>query len=107
LRTVRQPDSTRGRAANFWYEVHTTGAKLDILRRTLFKELHPVEKVKRIALGHLTLEGIPQGRYRLLDTRRAEPLRHPAPRTKSLHDFPPPPKSHRHPTRPPKPRSPR
>ena len=105
LRTVRQPDSTRGRAANFWYEVHTTGAKLDILRRTLFKELHPVEKVKRIALGHLTLEGIPQGRYRLLDTHQVDPLRHPAPRTKILHGFTPPPKSHRHPTHPPKPKS--
>src|SRR5208283_3846483 len=83
LRTVRQPDSTRGRAANFWYEVTTTGAKLDTLRRTLFKELHPVEKVKRIALGLLSLEGIPQGRYRLLDPRQADSLRHHAPSAQS------------------------
>jgi 23S rRNA pseudouridine2605 synthase len=107
LRTVRQPDSTRGRAANFWYEAHTTGAKLDILRRTLFKELHPVEKVKRIALGHLTLEGIPQGRYHLLDTRQADPLRHLQLAPKPSGPFSRPTKSHRHPTRPPKPKSPR
>jgi 23S rRNA pseudouridine2605 synthase len=69
LRTVRQPDSTRGHAANFWYEVTVTGAKLDGLRRTLLKEMHPVEKVKRIALGNWSLEGIPRGRYRALDKR--------------------------------------
>ncbi len=117
LRTVRQPDSARGRAANFWYEVHTSGAKLDILRRTLFKELHPVEKVKRIALAHLSLEGIPQGRYLLLQKSQADLLRNPAPRTKILHQLTPPPKSHnqpapprrphRHPTSPPKRKSPR
>jgi len=117
LRTVRQPDSTRGRAANFWYEVHTTGAKLDILRRNLFKELHPVEKVKRIALGHLSLEGIPQGRYHLLQKAQADLLRNPTPRTKIPHQLTPPPKSHnqpasprrprRHPTSPPKRKSPR
>ncbi len=88
LRTIRQPDSTRGRAANFWYEVHTTGAKLEDLRRTLFKELHPVEKVKRIALGHLSLESIPQGRYHLLEKRQADPLRNP----QSLSKSPRPPK---------------
>jgi 23S rRNA pseudouridine2605 synthase len=107
LRTVRQPDSTRGRAANFWYEVHTTGTKLDILRRALFKELHPVEKVKRIALGHLSLEGIPQGRYRLLNPRQAELLRNLQPASKFPRPSSPPPKSHRHPTSPPKLKSPR
>lgn len=107
LRTVRQPDSTRGRAANFWYEVHTTGAKLDILRRTLFKELHPVEKVKRIALGHLSIESIPQGRYHLLEKRQADPLRNPQPPSKSARPFSRPPKPHRHPTHAPKPKSPR
>jgi 23S rRNA pseudouridine2605 synthase len=88
LRTIRQPDSTRGRAANFWYEVHTTGAKLEDLRRILFKELHPVEKVKRIALGHLSIESIPPGRYHLLEKRQADPLRNP----QSLSKSPRPPK---------------
>jgi len=74
LRTVRQPDSTRGHAANFWYEAQFAGAKMDVLRRTLLKENHPVEKVKRIGLGPLTLEGIPRGRYRVLEKREAEGL---------------------------------
>jgi 23S rRNA pseudouridine2605 synthase len=77
IRTVRQPDATRGHAENFWYEVTLQDSKKDILRRVLFAEKHPVEKLKRIGLGPLTLEGLPQGRYRLLvetevaDLRRA------------------------------------
>jgi 23S rRNA pseudouridine2605 synthase len=74
LRAVRQPDATRGHAANFWYEAQFAGAKLDVLKRTLFKENHPVEKVKRIALGPLSLQGVPNGRYRLLDKRVVDAL---------------------------------
>lgn len=77
IRTVRQPDATRGHATNFWYEVTLQDSKKDILRRVLAAAQHPVEKLKRIGLGPLSLEGIPQGRYRLLvetevaDLRRA------------------------------------
>ena len=77
IKTVRQPDAMRGRAANFWYEVRLQGAKLEPLRRTLFREHHPVEKVHRIALGPLTLEGIPRGRYRLLEKREVASLTKP------------------------------
>jgi 23S rRNA pseudouridine2605 synthase len=66
IRTVRQPDAARGHAANFWYEVDVRDSKRDNLRRVLFAEQHPVEKLRRIGLGPLSLEGIPQGRYRLL-----------------------------------------
>jgi 23S rRNA pseudouridine2605 synthase len=75
LRTVRQPDSARGHAANFWYEAEVNGAKLDKLATTLQREMHPVEKVKRIGLGPLTVEGIPRGRYRLLDKHEQAALR--------------------------------
>jgi hypothetical protein len=34
-----------------------------------------VEKVMRVGLGSLTVEGIPRGRYRLLDEREAEALK--------------------------------
>jgi hypothetical protein len=34
-----------------------------------------VEKVMRVGLGPLTVEGIPRGRYRLLDEREAEELK--------------------------------
>jgi 23S rRNA pseudouridine2605 synthase len=76
IRTVRQPDATRGHAENFWYEVALQDSKKDILRRVLFAEKHPVEKLKRIALGPLTLEGLPQGRYRLLIDKEVDELRH-------------------------------
>jgi len=77
IKTVRQPDAMRGQSANYWYEVRMFGPKLELLRRILFRENHPVEKVHRIALGPLTLEGIPRGRYRLLDPREASSLARP------------------------------
>src|ERR1700730_6557158 len=75
MRTVRQPDATRGHVANFWYEVTLKDSKRDELRKVLFKEQHPVEKLKRIAIGPLTLEGLPQGRYRLLSVKEVADLR--------------------------------
>jgi len=83
IKTVRQPDAMRGHAANFWYEVRLQGAKLDPLRRLLFREHHPVEKVQRIALGPLTLEGVPRGRYRLLEKREVDSLTKPRKPSKS------------------------
>jgi len=74
MKTVRQPDATRGRAANFWYEVRMRDSKKEELRRILFKEMHPLEKLKRIGLGALTVEGIPRGRYRLIEQKDAEKL---------------------------------
>src|SRR5580704_5953661 len=75
IKTVRQPDATRGRAANFWYEVRMRDSKKDELRRVLMKEMHPVEKLMRIGLGTLTVEGLPRGRYRLLKEKEVEALR--------------------------------
>jgi 23S rRNA pseudouridine2605 synthase len=75
MKTVRQPDATRGRAANFWYEVRMRDSKKDELRRLLMKEMHPVEKLMRIGLGSLTVEGLPRGRYRLLKEKEVEELR--------------------------------
>lgn len=74
LKTVRQPEATRGHSANYWYELRMQGPKLEMLRNVLFREQHPVEKVMRIALGPLNIEGIPRGRYRVLEKREAEPL---------------------------------
>jgi len=41
----------------------------------LFKEKHPLEKLKRIGLGPLTVEGIPRGRYRMIEQKEAEKLK--------------------------------
>jgi hypothetical protein len=75
VQTIRQPDSSRGHGENYWYEVTLQDSKKDILRRVLMTERHPVEKLKRIALGPLSLEGIPQGRYRTLNEKEIETLR--------------------------------
>jgi pseudouridine synthase len=82
MRMIRQPDAARGlrshrsgQAGNFWYEATLRDSKRDVLRRVLFAEQHPVEKLKRIALGPLTLEGLPQGRYRLLEEKEVSELR--------------------------------
>ncbi len=87
MQTVRQPDASRGRArhggpatagrraANFWYEVRMRDSKKEEMRRVLVKEMHPVEKLKRIGLGPLSVEGIPRGRYRLIEQKEAEGLR--------------------------------
>src|SRR5260370_3062205 len=75
MKTVRQPDATRGRAANFWYEVRMRDSKKEELRRALMKEMHPVEKLMRIGLGSLSVEGLPRGRYRLLAAKEVEALR--------------------------------
>ncbi len=74
MQTVRQPDATRGRAANYWYEVRMRDSKKEELRRALFKEMHPLEKLKRIGLGPLSVEGIPRGRYRMIEQKDAEKL---------------------------------
>src|SRR5260370_24655153 len=75
METVRQPDATRGRGANYGYEVGMRDSKKEELRRMLFKEKHPLEKLKRIGLGPLTVEGIPRGRYRMIEQKEAEKLR--------------------------------
>ena len=75
MQTLRQPDATRGHTANYWYEVRMRSSKKEEMRKVLFKEGHPVEKVKRVALGALTVEGIPRGRYRLLSQKEADSFR--------------------------------
>jgi 23S rRNA pseudouridine2605 synthase len=75
MQTLRQPDATRGKTANYWYEVRMRSSKKEEMRKVLFKERHPVEKVKRVAMGMLTVEGIPRGRYRLLNNKEAELFR--------------------------------
>lgn len=77
IKTLRQPDAMRGHAANYWYEARFQGPKLEPLRRVLFREHHPVEKVHRIALGPLSLEGVPRGRYRLLKKKEVDGLSKP------------------------------
>jgi 23S rRNA pseudouridine2605 synthase len=75
LQTLRQPGASRGHAANYWYELRMRSSKKENLRNVLFRENHPVEKIKRIAIGPLTVEGIPPGRYRLLRPEEVDLLK--------------------------------
>jgi 23S rRNA pseudouridine2605 synthase len=74
LKTVRQPEATRRNSANYWYQLQMAGPKLEALRKILFREGHPLEKVMRIGLGPLDIEGIPRGRYRVLEAREVAGL---------------------------------
>src|SRR5262249_34545310 len=81
LKTLRQPGASRGlrgdrksSGGNFWYEVKMRGSKMEALRNVLFRERHPLKKVKRVALGPLTVDGIPQGRYRMIEKKDADGL---------------------------------
>jgi 16S rRNA U516 pseudouridylate synthase RsuA-like enzyme len=49
--------------------------KKDKMRNVLFREGHPIEKLQRIGLGSLTVEGLPPGRYRVLEAKEVEELK--------------------------------
>lgn len=75
MKTLRQPDAARGHASNYWYEVRMRDTRKEALRRVLYREHHPIEKWIRVGLGPLTVEGIPRGRYSLLEKSRVAELR--------------------------------
>jgi 23S rRNA pseudouridine2605 synthase len=75
IRGLKQPRASRGRAANFWYEVKLKGARRDALRKALAMAGHPVEKMRRVAMGPVELGGVPEGRYRRLEREEVERLR--------------------------------
>jgi len=75
MKTLRQPDATRRKAANYWYEVRMRDTKKEEMRNVLFREGHPVEKMKRVGLGPLTVEGVVEGRYAVLGQGEVEKLR--------------------------------
>jgi len=81
IETLKQPGAARGRvrpggqATNYWYEVRMRDTKKEALRKVLFREQHPVEKIKRIALGPLGLQGVPDGRYRILPDKEVKELK--------------------------------
>ncbi len=83
VRPLRQPTASRGRAANFWYEAVWSEARRDRLRRWLAIQGHPVEKMKRMRLGPLEVESLPEGRYRRLSEEEVANLKNHLNRVKS------------------------
>jgi 23S rRNA pseudouridine2605 synthase len=57
----------RRSAENPWYEVELTGASRDALGRSLQRQKHPIEKMKRVQLGTLDLGNVPEGHYRRME----------------------------------------
>ena len=53
-------------SANPWYDVKFSNVRKDALRDVLFEMGHPVEKIRRVGLATLELEGLPEGAYRPL-----------------------------------------
>jgi len=49
--------------------------KKEEMRNVLFREGHPIEKLQRVGLASLTVEGIPPGRYRVLDAKEVVALK--------------------------------
>ena len=74
LRPLRAPHSAGSRGKNLWYEAEMAEASRDLLRRKLFDAEHPVEKLKRVKIGPLDLEGLIEGRYRRLDSHEVARL---------------------------------
>lgn len=51
---------------NPWYEVRLSAARHDRLRNHLFQTGHPVEKLRRVAIGPVQLDNLKEGRWRAL-----------------------------------------
>jgi 23S rRNA pseudouridine2605 synthase len=60
--------------ANPWYEVTLTESRRDALRQKLIAMKHPVEKIKRGAIGPVELSSLPPGRYRALTAHEVAAL---------------------------------
>jgi 23S rRNA pseudouridine2605 synthase len=74
VRLLRSPRAAAKNAANPWYEVELAGVRRDLLRRNLLSMEHPVEKLKRVKLASLDLDGVAEGRYRRLEPREVAKL---------------------------------
>ncbi len=60
---------------NPWYEVALTEPRGDRLRTALFRLGHPVEKLRRVALGSLRDPGLKPGEFRELTEKEVQRLR--------------------------------
>ena len=57
-----------------WYEVTLSEARRDALRNRLFRTGHPVEKIKRVAIGSLELGSLGPGDHRTLTAEEVSAL---------------------------------
>jgi 23S rRNA pseudouridine2605 synthase len=83
-RMLRPPRAAR-EAANPWYEVKLRDASRDRLRRTLFEAGHPVEKLRRVAIGPVELRDLREGQLRALNGTELSRLRQVLARVEAPH----------------------
>jgi pseudouridine synthase len=74
LRLLRT-GKARSDSANAWYEARVTGPRADALRGALLQCNHPVRKLRRVAIGPVTLGQLAPGEYRALASHEVEELR--------------------------------
>ena len=60
IRSLRPSKAARD-SSNPWYEIKLSSASRDTLRRMLFESAHPVEKLRRVAIGAVELGDLPEG----------------------------------------------
>jgi len=71
---LRAAHSAGKNPLNPWYEVQLAGARRDVLRTNLLKMGHRVEKMKRVKLGSLDIDTVPEGQYRRLEPAEVKKL---------------------------------
>jgi 23S rRNA pseudouridine2605 synthase len=71
---LRAPHAAGKNPPNPWYEFQVSGSGRHLLRRNLLTIGHRVEKMKRMKLGPLDVDTVPEGQYRRLDAREVAKL---------------------------------
>jgi 23S rRNA pseudouridine2605 synthase len=66
MRSLRPSKAARD-SSNPWYEIKLSSASRDTLRRMLFESEHPVEKLRRVAIGAVELGDLPEGAVRAVN----------------------------------------
>ena len=83
IEPLKLPRAARS-SPNPWYEIHLSAASRDTLRRLLFESGHPVEKLRRVAVGPIELDDLPEGELRTVDGAQLSKLKQALARVESL-----------------------
>ncbi len=80
---LKMPRAARG-SSNPWYEIQLSAASRDTLRRILFESDHPVEKLRRVAIGPIELDDLPEGEIQAVNVAQLSKLKQALSRIESL-----------------------
>jgi 23S rRNA pseudouridine2605 synthase len=74
VHALKLPRAAR-EGSNPWYEITLSAASRDALRRLLFDSGHPVEKLRRVAIGPIEMDDLPEGEVRSVDGAQLSKLK--------------------------------